>query len=83
MTATEWLLSKGFRLSDMPDEKLGFEAIPGYVASVEFFEAVFYPAIAQAEQAGQSSYQAVMSVPGGTRGWELYFEDWKRRGILT
>lgn len=76
MTSAEWLTSH----FGSEDE---FCPMIGYTADRNFFLSVFGPSLEEAINTGTSTYQALMNVDGGTRGWELYFDDWKRRGILT
>lgn len=76
MTAQEWMiLHFGAAVGD-------FTPMPCYMAECDFFLETFGPAVEDALRNGTSTYTAVMSVPGGTRGWEIYFEDWRLRGIL-
>lgn len=77
MTAQEWLDQH------FPNDGQTFCPMPMYIASVPFFLEVFGPALEAALKAGTSTYDALMNVEGGTRGWEIYFEDWQRRGILS
>lgn len=83
MTGKEWLMSKGFGVTEMPDGTDGFYQFNGDISSVSAFSSWFYPSIEQAEKSTFSTYDAAMSAPGGTRGWEVYFEDWKARSILS
>ncbi len=82
MSGREWLKEQRFDFSEM-DGELYFTPMDGYGASVAFFESVFWPVLDTAIQNNTSTYEALMNVPGGTRGWEIYFEDWKQRGILN
>lgn len=76
MTASEWLASH-FSISN--DH---FSPMSGYTASVSFFVDSFGTALEAALANRTSTYDAVMGVIGGTRGWRVYFDEWKRLGIL-
>jgi hypothetical protein len=60
-----------------------FSPMPNYTASRQFFLDTFGGVMNAAIDAGTSTYAALMATPGGTRGWKLYFDDWKRRGLLS
>lgn len=76
MTAEQWL-NKNFGSGD------DFCPMAGYTASRQFFLGVFGRVLENALADETSAYDALMNVEGGTRGWELYFDDWKEKGILT
>ncbi|HEX7073345.1 MAG TPA: hypothetical protein VF226_04835 [Hyphomicrobiaceae bacterium] len=78
MTAAEWL-----------DQRFGtddtFSPMSSYTASRQFFLDVFGPTFEAAYNAGkrgQELHDALLQTSGGTRGWELYFADWLRRGLF-
>ena len=77
-TAQEWFSQ---RFGDSEE----FSPLPRHTASRQFFLDVFGPTFEAAYNAGkrgQELYEALLATPGGTRGWEIYFEDWLRRGLF-
>lgn len=84
MKAEEWLDAR-FPIDVGENGEAVFCPMPGYMASLQFFVDTFGPTLEDALAAGKRGhelYDALMTTPGGTRGWDTYFRYWMDQGIF-
>ncbi len=78
------MYSQDFIKNNFPVDKDGnFCPITNYIANEQFFINIFGSAYDLAITNKVSIYDSLIAVTGGSRGWDVFFDEWKLRGLLT